>query len=157
MAGLREASRRRRQFAKILICLDKTSSRKDGPLLATFHGEDVSKGLPVVGRTSDVAASVQVQSAQQKPARSQAPKDSSANDSFGSLVDSNTQAISDSAAPSVQDTPRRTDSSFSASDKSPRDRAASDPSSRSKPSDDATIPRPPKTTPGTTPRTTPRT
>jgi flagellar hook-length control protein FliK len=137
MVGLREASRRRRQFAKILICLDKTSSRKDGPLLATFHGEDVSKGLPVVGRTSDVAASVQVQSAQQKPARSQAPKDSSANDSFGSLVDSNTQAINDSAASSAQDTPRRPDSSSSASDKSPRDRAAGDQFSQSKASDDA--------------------
>src|SRR3954454_8409542 len=137
MVGLREASRRRRQFAKILICLDKTSSRKDGPLLATFHGEDVSKGLPVVGRTSDVAASVQVQSAQQKPARSQAPKDSSTNDSFGSLVDSNTQAINDSAASSAQDTPRRPDSSSSASDKSPRDRAAGDQFSQSKASDDA--------------------
>ncbi|WP_247287698.1 MULTISPECIES: flagellar hook-length control protein FliK [unclassified Bradyrhizobium] len=137
MVGLREASRRRRKFAKVLICLDKTSSRKDGPLLATFHGEDVSKGLPVVGRTSDVAASVQVQSAQQKPARSQAPKDSSANDSFGSLVDSNTQAINDSPASSAQDTPRRPDSSSSASDKSPRDRAASDQFSQSKASDDA--------------------
>src|SRR3954471_10722311 len=144
MAGLREASRRRRQFAKILICLDKTSSRKDGPLLATFHGEDVSKGLPVVGRTSDVAASVQVQSAQQKPARSQAPKDSSGNDSFGSLVDSNTQAINDSAASSAQDTPRRPDSSSSASDKSPRDRAAGDQFSQSKTSADADNPAPAK-------------
>ncbi|UFW40518.1 flagellar hook-length control protein FliK [Bradyrhizobium sp. WSM471] len=90
----------------------------------------------MVGRTSDVAASVQVQSAQQKPARSQAPKESSANDSFGSLVDSNTQAISDSAASSAQDTPRRTDSSSAASDKSPRDRSVSDKSSQSKASDD---------------------
>src|SRR3954470_20034674 len=105
--------------------------RRGGPLLAPSHGEDVSKGLPVVVRTSDVVASVQVPSAQQKPARSQAPKDTS-NDSFGSLVDSNTQAISDSAASSAQDTPRRTDSSSSAPDKSPRDRSATDKSSQSK-------------------------
>jgi flagellar hook-length control protein FliK len=87
----------------------------------------------VVGRTSDVAASAQVQSAQQKPARSQASKDTS-NDSFGSLVDSNTQAISDSAS-SPDTAPRRTDSS-SSSDNSPRDHSATDPSSQSKASDD---------------------
>ncbi|MGY3289072.1 hypothetical protein ACVWWP_002139 [Bradyrhizobium sp. LM3.6] len=87
----------------------------------------------MVGRTSDVAASAQVQSAQQKPARSQASKDTS-NDSFGSLVDSNTQAISDSAS-SPDTAPRRTDSS-SSSDKSPRDHSATDPSSQSKASDD---------------------
>src|SRR4029078_7827992 len=86
--------------------------------------EDVFKGSPVVGRTSDVAASVLVPSAQQKTARSQGPKDTSTNDSFGSLVDSNTQAISNNAASQAHDSaPRRTDSASSASDKSPRDTA----------------------------------
>jgi len=54
---------------------------------------------------------VPVPSAQQKTARSQGPKDTSTNDSFGSLVDSNTQAISNNAASQAQDSaPRRTDS-----------------------------------------------
>ncbi|MCS3927111.1 flagellar hook-length control protein FliK [Bradyrhizobium elkanii] len=77
---------------------------------------------------------MQVQSAQQKPARSQSSKDTSSNDSFGSLVDSNTQAISNNAPP--QDTaPRRTESS-SAPDKGPRDTAATDQPSQSKANDD---------------------
>ncbi|QOG19716.1 MULTISPECIES: flagellar hook-length control protein FliK [Bradyrhizobium] len=90
----------------------------------------------MVGRTSDVAASVQVPSAQQKPAKSQGSRDTS--DSFGSLVDSNTQAISNNAG--TQDTaPRRSDSatsSSSASDRSTRDTSSSDSSSQSKASDD---------------------
>ena len=42
----------------------------------------------MVGRTSDVAASVQVSPAQQKPARSQGTKHNSTNDSFGALTQS---------------------------------------------------------------------
>lgn len=98
----------------------------------------------MVGRTSDVAASVQVQSTPQKPARSQAPKDTSTNDSFGSLVDSNSQAISNNAAAQAQDNaPRRSDSASAASDKSPRDTSSTDQSSQSKASDAADTSPPP--------------
>ncbi|TQF33603.1 flagellar hook-length control protein FliK [Bradyrhizobium sp. UNPA324] len=95
----------------------------------------------MVGRTSDVAASVQVPSAQQKPARSQSAKEASANDSFGSLVDSNTQAIGTNAASQAQDiAPRRSDSS--SADKGPRDTSSTDQPSQSKASDgtDASAP-----------------
>ena len=92
----------------------------------------------MVGRTSDVVASVQVSSTQQKPARSQSAKEPSANDSFGSLVDSNTQAISSNAAAQAQESgPRRSDSSSSSQDKGPRDSSSADQSSQSKASDDA--------------------
>lgn len=91
----------------------------------------------MVGRTSDVVASVQVSSTQQKPARSQSAKEPSANDSFGSLVDSNTQAISSNAAAQAQESgPRRSDSSSSSQDKGPRDSSSADQSSQSKASDD---------------------
>lgn len=87
----------------------------------------------MVGRTSDVVASVQVASAQQKPARSQGPKDAPANDSFGSLVDSNTQAISNNAQ--AQDAaPRRSDPT--ASDRRPRESSSADQPSQSRASDD---------------------
>ncbi|MBR0786329.1 flagellar hook-length control protein FliK [Bradyrhizobium iriomotense] len=91
----------------------------------------------MVGVSSDLAASVQVSSAQQKPARSQGHKDTSPSDSFGSLVDSNTQAISNNS-PAQDTAPRRTDSasSSSASDRSSRDTASTDSSARSKASDD---------------------
>ena len=92
----------------------------------------------MVGRASDVAASVQIQSTPQKPARSQSAKDTSTNDSFGSLVDSNTQAISNNA-PSQDTAPRRPESSSSSSsapDKGPRDTAATDQPSQSKANDD---------------------
>lgn len=107
--------------------------------------EVASKGSPVVGRTSDVVASVQVQSAQQKPARSQASKDTPASDAFGSLVDSNTQAISNKAQ--AQDTaPRRSDSksSSTASDRSPRDTSSTDQPSQSRASDDTDTSAPAK-------------
>ncbi|WP_306558275.1 MULTISPECIES: flagellar hook-length control protein FliK [Bradyrhizobium] len=81
-------------------------------------------------------ASVQIQSAQQKPARSQAPKDAPASDDFGSLVDSNTQAISNNAP--AQDTPRRSEqtSSAPAPERPSRDSSSTDQSSQSKASDD---------------------
>ncbi|MBR0839997.1 flagellar hook-length control protein FliK [Bradyrhizobium liaoningense] len=90
----------------------------------------------MVGRTSDVVASVPTPSAQQKPARSQGAKNAPANDTFGSLVDSNTQAISNNAA--SQDTvPRRTDSaSSSAPDRGARDNTAADQPLPSKASED---------------------
>ena len=81
--------------------------------------EIVSKGLPVVGRTSDVVASVQIPSAQQKPVRSQSDKDSSASDSFGALVDSNTQAISNNTQ-AQDNAPRRNEPSSTASDRNAR-------------------------------------
>jgi hypothetical protein len=84
---------------------------------------------------------VQVPSAQQKPARSQSAKEASASDSFGSLVDSNTQAISTNAASQAQDSaPRRSDSS--SADKGPRDTSSTDQDSQSKASDgtDASAP-----------------
>lgn len=88
----------------------------------------------MVGRTSDVVASVQIPSAQQKPARSQAANDRPANDSFGSLVDSNTQAISNNAQ--AQDTaPRRNESSSTAPDRHSRDTSSMDQPSQSKASD----------------------
>ncbi|TFV72844.1 flagellar hook-length control protein FliK [Bradyrhizobium frederickii] len=91
----------------------------------------------MVGRTSDVAASVQVSSAQQKPARSQSAKEASASDSFGSLVDSNTQAINTNAAAQAQDSaPRRSESSASSADKGPRDASSTDQASQSKASDE---------------------
>jgi flagellar hook-length control protein FliK len=90
----------------------------------------------VVGRTSDVSASVPVPSAQQKPARSQSTKDTSTSDSFGSLVDSNTQAISNNA-PAQDPAPRRSDSSSSASDKSPRDSSSTGSAAQNKSSDAA--------------------
>lgn len=99
----------------------------------------------MVGRTSDVVASVQVPSAQQKPARSQGPKDASANDSFGSLVDSNTQAINNNAQ--AQDpAPRRSESKSSSpsSDRSARDTSSTDQPSQSKASDDVDTPVPAK-------------
>lgn len=99
----------------------------------------------MVGRTSDVVASVQVASAQQKPARSQGPKDAPANDSFGSLVDSNTQAINNNAQ--AQDAaPRRSDSTSSstASDRRPRDSASADQPSQSRASDDTDTSAPAK-------------
>ncbi|MHC2703903.1 FtsZ-interacting cell division protein ZipA [Bradyrhizobium liaoningense] len=107
--------------------------------------EVASKGSPVVGRTSDVVAAVQVQSTQQKPARSQASKDTPASDAFGSLVDSNTQAISNKAQ--AQDTaPRRSDSTSSstASDRSPRDTSSTEQPSQSKASDDTETSAPAK-------------
>ena len=119
-------------------------TRRRWPAPCSPDAEDVSKGLPVVGRTSDVVASVQVSSAQQKPARSQSSKEPSADDSFGSLVDSNTQAISTNAAAQAQDrAPRRSDSSSSSADKGPRDTSSTDSSSQSKASDDtdASAPR----------------
>src|SRR3954466_12865849 len=54
--GAREGLAAGRQIIKALILLDKIAAPEGGPLLATSHGEDVSKGLPVVGRTSDVVA-----------------------------------------------------------------------------------------------------
>ncbi|MGX1169345.1 flagellar hook-length control protein FliK [Bradyrhizobium sp. USDA 372] len=86
---------------------------------------------------SDVVASVQIQSAQQKPARSQAPKDTPASEAFGSLVDSNTQAISNNAP--AQDTPpRRSEqtSSAPAPERPSRDSSSTDQPSQSKASDD---------------------
>lgn len=82
----------------------------------------------MVGRTSDVVASVQVPSTPAKSARTQAPKDSASNSPFGALVDSNTQAISNSSG---QDpAPRRSDAAASTSDRSARDTAATDTPSR---------------------------
>ncbi|MDD1535403.1 MULTISPECIES: flagellar hook-length control protein FliK [unclassified Bradyrhizobium] len=93
----------------------------------------------MVGRTSEVAASVQVSSAQQKPARSQSGKEASAHDSFGSLVDSNTQAVNANAAAQVADSaPRRSESSTA--DKGPREPSSADQASQSKSSDDADAP-----------------
>ncbi|WP_454643688.1 flagellar hook-length control protein FliK [Bradyrhizobium liaoningense] len=97
----------------------------------------------MVGRTSDVVASVQVQSAQQKPARSQTSKDTPASDAFGSLVDSKTQAIANKA----QDTaPRRSDSTSSSTayDRSPRDTSSTEQPSQSKASDDTETSAPAK-------------
>lgn len=92
----------------------------------------------MVGRTSDVVASVQVSSTPQKPARSQNAREASAHDSFGSLVDSNTQAISTNADPQAQDSaPRRSVSSSSSADRGPRDTSSTDRPSQSKASDDA--------------------
>jgi flagellar hook-length control protein FliK len=81
----------------------------------------------------DVAASVPVQPASQKPARSQAQE---AHDQFGTLVDSNTQsagAANDASAPA----PRRSDNASSSSDRSRSDAPASDRSSQSKRADRA--------------------
>nr|WP_311972790.1 flagellar hook-length control protein FliK [Bradyrhizobium agreste] len=83
-------------------------------------------------------ASVQIQSAQQKPARSQAPKDTPASEAFGSLVDSNTQAIGNKAT--AQDTaPRRSEqaSSSPAAERPSRDTSSTDQASQSKARDDA--------------------
>ncbi|SDH88533.1 Flagellar hook-length control protein FliK [Bradyrhizobium sp. Rc2d] len=100
----------------------------------------------MVGRTSDVVASVQVQSAQQKPARSQATKDPAATDSFGSLVDSNTQAISNAASQAQDSAPRRSDasSSSSSSDRAARDTSSTDQAPQSKASDDTDASAPAK-------------
>ncbi|WP_439394646.1 flagellar hook-length control protein FliK [Bradyrhizobium sp. PMVTL-01] len=98
----------------------------------------------MVGVSSDLAASVQVSSAQQKPARSQGPRGTSPNESFGSLVDSNTQGISNNA-PAQDAAPRRTESSSSsASDRSSRDTASTQSSAQSKASDDSNTPVPAK-------------
>ena len=102
----------------------------------------------MVGVSSDLVANVQVSSTQQKPARSQASKDTAPSDSFGSLVDSNTQAISNNA-PAQDTAPRRTDSasSSSASDRSSRD-TATDSSAQSKASDDTDTAAPAKSDAG---------
>ncbi|MFK4380644.1 flagellar hook-length control protein FliK [Bradyrhizobium sp. USDA 3397] len=86
---------------------------------------------------SDVVASVQIQSAQQKPARSQAPKDTPASEAFGSLVDSNTQA-SGNNAPAQDSAPRRSEqtSSSPATERPSRDTSSTDQTSQSKASDD---------------------
>nr|WP_249788963.1 flagellar hook-length control protein FliK [Bradyrhizobium sp. BRP19] len=86
---------------------------------------------------SDVVASVQIQSAQQKPARSQAPKDTPASEAFGSLVDSNTQAIGNNA-PAQDTAPRRNEqtSSSPAAERPSRDTSSTDQASQSKASDD---------------------
>ncbi|MDF0498770.1 flagellar hook-length control protein FliK [Bradyrhizobium yuanmingense] len=91
----------------------------------------------MVGRMSDVVASVQIQSAQQKPARSQAPKDTPASEAFGSLVDSNTQA-SGNNAPAQDSAPRRSEqtSSSPAAERPSRDTSSTDQTSQSKASDD---------------------
>ncbi|MCA1473054.1 flagellar hook-length control protein FliK [Bradyrhizobium sp. IC3195] len=91
----------------------------------------------MVGRMSDVVASVQIQSAQQKPARSQAPKDTPASEAFGSLVDSNTQAIGNNA-PAQDSAPRRSEqtSSSPAAERPSRDTSSTDQTSQSKASDD---------------------
>nr|WP_311974038.1 flagellar hook-length control protein FliK [Bradyrhizobium glycinis] len=83
-------------------------------------------------------ASVQIQSAQQKPARSQAPKDTPASGAFGSLVDSNTQAIGNNA-PAQDSAPRRSEqtSSSPAAERPSRDTPSTDQASQSKASDDA--------------------
>lgn len=92
----------------------------------------------MVGRTSDVVASVQVSSTLQKPTRSQNAKEASAHHSFGSLVDSNTQAIGTDADSQAQDSaPCRSDSSSSSADRGPRDTSSTDRPSQSKASDDA--------------------
>ncbi|WP_346657745.1 flagellar hook-length control protein FliK [Bradyrhizobium sp. 160] len=90
---------------------------------------------------------MQVQSAQQKPARSQAAKDTSAADSFGSLVDSNTQAISNNTGSQAQDTvPRRSDSASSpSSDRNARDTSSANEPSQSRASDGADASAPAKT------------
>ncbi|WP_333919224.1 MULTISPECIES: flagellar hook-length control protein FliK [unclassified Bradyrhizobium] len=82
-------------------------------------------------------ASVQIQSAQQKPARSQAPKDTPASEAFGSLVDSNTQA-SGNNAPAQDSAPRRSEqtSSSPATERPSRDTSSTDQTSQSKASDD---------------------
>nr|WP_311739929.1 flagellar hook-length control protein FliK [Bradyrhizobium sp. CB1015] len=82
-------------------------------------------------------ASVQIQSAQQKPARSQAPKDTPASEAFGSLVDSNTQAINNNA-PAQDTAPRRSEqtSSSPAPERPSRDTSSTDQSSQSKANDD---------------------
>ncbi|WP_346730708.1 flagellar hook-length control protein FliK [Bradyrhizobium sp. 199] len=80
---------------------------------------------------------MQISSTPPKPARSQSTKEPSSNDAFGSLVDSNTQAISTNAAAQAQDSaPRRSASSSSSADQGPRDTSSTDPSSQSKASDD---------------------
>ncbi|MEY9126777.1 flagellar hook-length control protein FliK [Bradyrhizobium yuanmingense] len=91
----------------------------------------------MVGRMSDVVASVQIQSAQQKPARSQAPKDTPASEAFGSLVDSNTQA-SGNNAPAQDSPPRRSEqtSSSPAAERPSRDTSSTDQTSQSKASAD---------------------
>ncbi|MCA1415918.1 flagellar hook-length control protein FliK [Bradyrhizobium sp. NBAIM20] len=91
----------------------------------------------MVGRMSDVVASVQIQSAQQKPAPSQAPKDTPASEAFGSLVDSNTQGI-DKNAPAQDSPPRRSEqtSSSPAAERPSRDTSSTDQASQSKASDD---------------------
>ncbi|KRP93843.1 flagellar hook-length control protein [Bradyrhizobium yuanmingense] len=91
----------------------------------------------MVGRMSDVVASVQIQSAQQKPARSQAPKDTPASEDFGSLVDSNTQA-SGNNAPAQDTAPRRSEQTPSspAAERPSRDTSSTDQASQSKASDD---------------------
>jgi flagellar hook-length control protein FliK len=134
MAGLRRAPVRRPRIINILILLYKITPDGAGPLLAPLMPKFVSKGSPVVSRTSDVVASVQVPSTQQKPARSQSTKDAQqAPDSFGSLVDSNTQAINTNAA--AQDSaPRRSDPS--SADKGPRDTSSTDQPAQSRASDD---------------------
>ncbi|PWE77034.1 flagellar hook-length control protein [Bradyrhizobium sp. SUTN9-2] len=89
----------------------------------------------MVGRMSDVVASVQIQSAQQKPVRSQAPKDTPASEAFGSLVDSNTQASGNNAQDAA---PRRNEQSSSspAAERPSRDTSSTDQPSQSKASDD---------------------
>ncbi|MCA1512736.1 flagellar hook-length control protein FliK [Bradyrhizobium sp. NBAIM01] len=91
----------------------------------------------MVGRMSDVVASVQIQSAQQKPARSQGPKDTPASEAFGSLVDSNTQAGGNNA-PAQDSAPRRSEqtSSSPAAERPSRDTSSTDQASQSKASDD---------------------
>src|ERR1700757_2054227 len=99
-----------------------------GPVLANPLFRDHCKGLSVVSVTSDVAASVSVQSAPSKPAtRSQTPQ---ADDQFGTLVDSNPTAASSTRT--SDPAPRRSDSATSSSDKSTRDTSATDPSSQNK-------------------------
>ncbi|MBR0989803.1 flagellar hook-length control protein FliK [Bradyrhizobium japonicum] len=139
MTGSRRVPRRLAILIKILILLYKYTWAGTGPLLAPLNAEVVSEGLPVVSRTSDVVANVPVPSAQQKPARSQSTREGSANDAFGSLVDSNTQAINSNAATQAQDSaPRRSDSS--SADKGPRDTSPTDQSSQSRANDDTSAP-----------------
>ncbi len=85
---------------------------------------------------SDVVASVQIQSAQQKPARSQAPKDTPASEAFGALVDSNTQGI-DNNAPPQDIAPRRSEQTSPAAERPSRDTSSTEQASQSKASDGA--------------------
>jgi flagellar hook-length control protein FliK len=92
----------------------------------------------VVSVTSDVGASVSVQTAPSKPARPQAPAD----DQFGALLDSNTAAASNSTPSTPPDpAPRRSDSALS-SDNSSRDTSATDQSPPSQAADSNTSSEP---------------
>src|SRR6185437_11013273 len=99
-----------------------------GPVLAQWMTEVPARGSPVVSVTSEVLANASFQNAQAKSARADSGQ-SAGNDSFATLVDSNTAASNNDnrAQDRARDSapaPRRSDDSQAASDNRARDKSA---------------------------------